>query len=405
MRRRKLISVITAVAAAAALLAGCGSRAASGQNVVPDTAVEAEESSRSGESETQSGAAEQAAAETQTETGQASAAPEETDQTGAEQTVSPQAGDGESITTNGGEVIALSALEHQAEDAASTVYFTSEITPETMIAAYEALGVELSGENIAVKLSTGEPPASNYLDPELIADLVHQVDGTIVENNTAYGGQRASTAMHYQVAEDHGFTDIADFVVLDENGSVSIPVEGGTLLTENLVGAHFPEYDGYLVLSHFKGHAMAGFGGAIKNISIGMASQEGKCLIHTAGESHTSPWGGEQDPFTESMAEAGKSVVDALDGNILFVSVMNHLSIDCDCDGNPAEPDMHDMGILASTDPVALDQACVDMVYASQDDTASLIQRMESRNAVHVLEHGEEIGLGSRTYRMVSIDG
>lgn len=255
-----------------------------------------------------------------------------------------------------------------------------------------------------MKLSTGEPPASNYLDPDLIVDLVHQVNGTIVENNTAYGGQRSSTAMHYQVAEDHGFTDIADFVVLDEEGSVTLPVEGGTRLTENLVGAHFPEYDGYLVLSHFKGHAIAGFGGAIKNISIGMASQEGKCLIHTAGESHTSPWGGEQDPFTESMAEAGKSVVDALDGNILYVSVMNHLSIDCDCDGNPSEPDMHDIGILASTDPVALDQACVDLVYASQDDTESLINRMESRNAIHVLEHGEDIGLGSRTYQMVSID-
>jgi len=166
------------------------------------------------------------------------------------------------------------------------------------------------------------------------------VDGTIVENNTAYGGQRSSTAMHYQVAEDHGFTAIADFVVLDEDGSVSLPVEGGTQLTENLVGAHFPEYDGYLVLSQFKGHAMAGFGGAIKNISIGLGSREGKCLIHTAGESHTSPWGGEQDPFTESMAEAGKSVVDALDGNILYISVMNHLSIDCDCNGNPAEPDL-----------------------------------------------------------------
>ena len=274
-----------------------------------------------------------------------------------------------------------------------------------MTEIYHALGTGLSGDNIAVKLSTGEPPASNYLDPELIADLVHEVDGTIVENNTAYGGQRASTAMHYQVAEDHGFTAIADFVVLDEDGSVSLPVEGGTRLSENLVGAHFPEYDGYLVLSHFKGHAMAGFGGAIKNISIGLASQEGKCLIHTAGESHTSPWGGEQDPFTESMAEAGKSVVDALDGNILYVSVMNHLSVDCDCDGNPAEPDMHDMGILASADPVALDQACVDLVYASEDDTASLIERMESRNGVHVLEHGEEIGLGSRSYRLVSIDG
>ena len=311
---------------------------------------------------------------------------------------------GVEIATNGGEIISVSSLEHQDETAESVVYYTSQITPDAMVAIYQALGDGLSGENIAVKLSTGEPPASNYLDPALIADLVSLVDGTIVENNTAYGGQRSSTAMHYQVAEDHGFTEIADFVVLDEDGSVTLPVEGGTQLTENLVGAHFPEYDGYLVLSHFKGHAMAGMGGAIKNISIGMASQEGKCLIHTAGESHTSPWGGEQDPFLESMAEAGKSVMDALDGNMLFVSVMNHLSVDCDCDGNPAEPDMHDIGILASADPVALDQACVDLVYASQDDTASLIERMESRNAYHVLEHGEDIGLGSRTYRLVSID-
>ena len=198
--------------------------------------------------------------------------------------------------------------------------------------------------------------------------------------------------------------DVLGAELTGENIAVKLPVDGGTHLTENLVGAHFPEYDGYLVLSHFKGHAMAGFGGAIKNISIGMASQEGKCLIHTVGESHTSPWGGEQDPFLESMAEAGKSVVDALDGNIVYVSVMNHLSVDCDCDGNPEEPDMHDIGILASTDPVALDQACVDLVYASQDDTESLINRMESRNAVHVLEHGEEIGLGSRNYQLVSID-
>lgn len=324
-------------------------------------------------------------------------------ESGAAQTAQ-EAVPGESIVTNGGEVISQTSLEHRDEASDAVVYYTSDISAQAMLDIYAALGVELTGDNIAVKLSTGEPPASNYLDPNLIADLVHQVDGTIVENNTAYGGQRSSTAMHYQVAEDHGFTEIADFVVLDEDGSVSLPVEGGTQLTENLVGAHFPEYDGYLVLSHFKGHAMAGFGGAIKNISIGLGSQEGKCLIHTAGESHTSPWGGEQDPFTESMAEAGKSVVDALDGNILFVSVMNRLSIDCDCDGNPAEPDMHDIGILASTDPVALDQACVDLVYASQDDTASLIQRMESRGAIHVLEHGEEIGLGSRSYQLVSID-
>lgn len=373
MRTNQRLALLTGFALMAMLLSGCGSNTASGGNVPSTPSLPTQ-------------------------------GPQSNETTGAHPAENTQAVPGESIQTNGGEVIPLSALEHQNAASDTAVYYTSDISPEAMVAIDDALGVELTGDNIAVKLSTGEPPASNYLDPALIADLVHQVNGTIVENNTAYGGQRASTAMHYQVAEDHGFTDIANFVVVDEDGSVSLPVEGGAQLTENLVGAHFPEYDGYLVLSHFKGHTMAGFGGAIKNISIGMASQEGKCLIHTAGESHTSPWGGEQDPFLESMAEAGKSVVDALDGNILYVSVMNHLSIDCDCDGNPAEPDMHDMGILASTDPVALDQACVDLVYASQDDTESLINRMESRNAIHVLEHGEDIGLGNRIYQLVNID-
>lgn len=377
--RKKIVCLILGTALLGAALAGCGNEDATSATSASSTTSATSATSATSQSEGESG--------TQTTETEGEAVP------------------GESIQTNGGEVISLASLEHQDATSDTVVYFTSDISPEAMVAAYDALGTGLTGENIAVKLSTGEPPASNYLDPDLIVDLVQQVKGTIVENNTAYGGQRSGTAMHYQVAEDHGFTDIADFVVLDEDGSTSLLVEGGTQLTENLVGAHFPEYDGYLVLSHFKGHAMAGFGGAIKNISIGMASREGKCLIHTAGESHTSPWGGEQDPFTESMAEAGKSVVDALDGNILYVSVMNHLSIDCDCDGNPAEPDMHDIGILASTDPVALDQACVDLVYASQDDTESLIDRMESRNAVHVLEHGEDIGLGSRTYQMVSIDG
>ena len=284
----------------------------------------------------------------------------------------------------------------------STVYMTTDISPEGLMRAYEALGVELTGDNIAVKLSTGEP-GSNYLDPALIADLVHEVNGTIVECNTAYQGSRTETQMHYQVAEDHGYTDIADVVIMDEDGSYSIPVEGGTRMTENLVGAHFPEYDGFLVLSHFKGHAIAGFGGAIKNISIGMASQEGKCLIHTDGASHTSPWGGAQDPFLECMAEAGKSVSDAVDGNMLYINVMNRLSVDCDCDSSPAEPDMHDIGILASTDPVALDQACVDLVYAAEDGD-SLVSRIESRNGEHVLEHGEAVGLGNRSYELVSID-
>lgn len=290
------------------------------------------------------------------------------------------------------------------DEEASVVYMTTDISPEGLMAVYEALGWTPSG-TVAVKLSTGEPPASNYLRPELIADLVQAVDGTIVECNTAYGGSRAETAMHYQVAEDHGFTAIADFQIQDEEGSMTLPVEGGVRLTENYVGVAFDDYDSYLVLSHFKGHSMAGFGGAIKNISIGLGSSEGKSWIHSGGTSLTSPWGGEQDAFLESMAEAGKSVSDYL-GNgerIVYINVMNRLSVDCDCDGNPAEPDMHDIGILASADPVALDQACIDLVYGAEDGQ-SLINRIESRNGLHTLEHGEEIGLGSREYQLVNID-
>lgn len=293
-----------------------------------------------------------------------------------------------------------------SQNSASKVYMTTDISPEGLKAVYDALGRSPTGK-VAVKLSTGEPPASNYLRPELIKDLVQSVDGTIVENNTAYGGSRAETAMHYQVAKDHGFTNIAEFQILDENGSMTLPVTGGTQLSENYVGAHFGDYDSYLVLSHFKGHAMAGFGGAIKNISIGLGLSEGKCWIHSAGNSRTSPWGGAQDPFLESMAEAGKSVSDYL-GNgerIVYINVMNRLSVDCDCDGNPAEPDMHDIGILASTDPVAVDQACIDLIYAQKDgDGASLVNRIESRNGLHTLEHAAEIGLGSRTCELVSVD-
>ena len=197
------------------------------------------------------------------------------------------------------------------ETGTPTVYFTSDISPEGLLAVYDALDWEPTGE-VAVKLSTGEPPASNYLRPELIKDLVQSVNGTIVECNTAYGGSRASTAMHYQVAKDHGFTDIADFQILDEDGFMTLPVSGGSVLTENYVGAAFTDYDSYLILSHFKGHSMAGFGGAIKNISIGLGSSEGKAWIHSGGTSRTNAWGGKQDAFLEAMAEAGKSVADYL---------------------------------------------------------------------------------------------
>lgn len=281
------------------------------------------------------------------------------------------------------------------------VYMTTEISPESLIAVYEALGVSLSGK-IAVKLSTGEP-GSNYLRTDLIGDLVMSFENpTIVECNTAYGGSRSNTAMHYQVAEDHGYTAIADVDIMDEDGSMTLTVEGGDNLTENYVGANFENYDYFIVLSHFKGHAMAGYGGAIKNISIGIASSEGKTHIHTGGRGG-SMWSADQDAFLESMAEAGKSVVDYLDGNILYINVMNRLSVDCDCDGNPSEPDMHDIGILASFDPVALDQACIDLVYGAEDGQ-SLIKRIESRNGLHTLEQAEKIGLGSREYQLVNID-
>lgn len=289
--------------------------------------------------------------------------------------------------------------------ATSDVFFTKNITPAGIMAIYEKLGREATG-NVAVKLSTGEAGNTHYLSPELIKDLVQKVNGTIVECNTAYGGSRAETAMHMQVAEDHGFTKIAKVDIMDVDGEVALPVVNGKHLKNDYVGSHFKNYDFCLVLTHFKGHAMGGFGGALKNISIGIASPHGKVVIHTAGTRDSgSIWYDDQDAFLESMAEAAKAVSDSLDNGkkIMYISVMNHLSVDCDCDGNPSKPDMHDIGILGSLDPVALDQACVDLVYKAPDGK-SLINRMESRHGIHTVEHAAEIGLGSREYNLINID-
>ena len=290
-----------------------------------------------------------------------------------------------------------------SEDA-PVVWFTADISAEGLVRVYDALGWEPAGK-VAVKISTGEPPSSNYLRPELIGDLVRKVDGTIVECNTAYGGSRASSAMHKQVAEDHGFLDIADFDLLDEDGEVEWPVTGGKRLTRAIVGSHAENYSDWLILSHFKGHAMAGFGGAIKNVAIGMSSPSGKVYVHTAGtKTKGSIWYSDQDAWLEALGEMVTGVRDHVGAeHIVYVNVMNRLSVDCDCDGNPAEPDMHDIGILASADPVALDQACIDLVYQAPD-SASLVKRIERQNGLHTLEHAEKIGLGSRTYRLVSID-
>lgn len=310
---------------------------------------------------------------------------------------------GETLKTNGGIELDKSVLPYATGDlSASVVFFISEITPETLIRAYEALGVSLPGR-VGVKMSTGESEDSNYLRPALIGDLVHLVNGTIVECNTAYGGNRASTAMHRQQAKDNGLLDIADLDILDEEGSMEIAIDGGRRITVDYVGSHFADYDSFLVLNHFKGHAMAGFGGAIKNLSIGFGSSTGKVWIHSGGTRTTGGIFGETDAFLEAMADAAKGVNESMGGNIVYISVMNRLSVDCDCDGNPAEPDIHDIGILASTDPLAIDQAAIDLVYA-MPDSGSLIRRIESRDGLHTLEAGEANGLGSRYYQLIVLD-
>lgn len=303
----------------------------------------------------------------------------------------------------------ISNLPHKTDDKnAPIVYFIRDVSSASMLKVYNALGWNATGKT-GVKISTGEPPASNYLRPELLKDTVQKVNGTIVECNTAYGGSRASVAMHKQVVKDHGFLTIADFDLLDEDGSMTILISGGQRLKEDYVGTHFKNYDSYLVISHFKGHAMAGFGGAIKNLSIGFGSgtssgKSGKAWIHSGGTSTRKVWGGQQLAFLEAMADAAKGVCDSMNGgkNIAFINVLNRLSVDCDCDGNPAEPDMHDIGILASLDPLAIDQAAIDLVYVAPD-SASLKQRIESRQGLHTLDAAEKIGLGNRNYRLVEI--
>ncbi|WP_455499045.1 DUF362 domain-containing protein [Coprobacter sp.] len=286
----------------------------------------------------------------------------------------------------------------------AAVYMLRDISSQNLIRIYEILGRPVSGK-VAVKLSTGEPGGNNFLKPELIADLVRKVNGTIVECNTAYEGKRCDTESHLKAAADHGFTSIASVDIMDAEGEIRLPVRGGKHLTEDIVGSHYTDYDFTVVLSHFKGHAMGGFGGAIKNISIGIASANGKRLIHSAGTSTTS-WGNpKQDDFLESMAEAAKAVADHCRDKILYINVMNNLSVDCDCDSHPAAPQMADIGILASLDPVALDKACVDMVYNSPDEgRRHLIERIESLNGIHTLEHAEAINLGSQKYNLVVLD-
>lgn len=302
----------------------------------------------------------------------------------------------------------VEAPEAVVADDAATVYFVKDITSENILKVYEALGRKAEGK-VAVKLSTGEPGNDYHLDPKLIAPLVQQLHGTIVENNTAYNGGRDHTADHLKAAADHGFTAIAPVVIMDADGEDTLVVKGGRHLKENYVGQAWKDYDFTVVLSHFKGHPMAGFGGAMKNISIGMASSRGKCWIHSAGQytDKAQTWNNipADTVFQEAMAEASRSVIDAAGDRILYINVANNLSVDCDCVATPAAPEMGDLGIFASLDPVAVDQACIDAVRQSPDHgKIHLIERIDSKSGPWNLEYAEKIGAGTRKYKLVELE-
>ena len=289
------------------------------------------------------------------------------------------------------------------------VYFTKELTPDALIKIYECLGVELTGK-VGVKVSTGEKGSKGYLKADLIGPLVKKLNGTIIECNTAYPGARNTAKEHLEVAKEHGFTSFAEVDIMDSEGEFKIPVKSGKHLEYDIVGSHLSNYDSMLNLSHVKGHAMGGYGAALKNQSIGVASRNGKAYIHSCGVTSdpnkcwSTPY--EQTDFIESMAEAAKAVSDYFKDNgktILYINVMNAMSVDCDCDANQGDPVMPDIGIAASLDPVALDQACIDMIWNSPDSEL-LKARVDRQEGRHILPYAESIGLGSREYELVNID-
>lgn len=296
--------------------------------------------------------------------------------------------------------------------AQSKVYMTTEISPEALVKIYKALGREATGR-VAVKISTGEGGNTHYLKPELIGKLVDEVNGTIVECCTAYGGTRQDPKKHWETIRDHGFSSRFAVDLMDEYGQMRIPVQDRKHLNFDIVGEHLGHYDFMINLAHFKGHAMGGFGGVLKNASIGVASTAGKAYIHSVGITddpelcwqHTE----NQDGFLESMAAAAQAVHNwfGRGKNILYINVMNNMSVDCDCDGNPAEPKLKDMGILASLDPVALDKACLDLVFnhkaAPGDDEQPLIERINRQHGAYIVDYAEKIGLGSKTYKLITL--
>ena len=289
------------------------------------------------------------------------------------------------------------------------VYFTKAITPESVVKMYETLGINLPGK-VAVKLHSGEQGNQNYIRPEFVRPIVEKLNGTVVECNTAYGGARNTTEKHKKLIEEHHWTKYFNVDIMDEEGpDVELEIPNGKILKQNFVGKHINNYDSMLVLSHFKGHPMGGYGGALKQLSIGVASSEGKAWIHSAGKSKDqyTIWGDlpEQDKFLESMADAASSVVKHFNGNIAFINVMCNLSVDCDCCAVAEDPCMKDIGILASLDPIAIDQACIDLVYNSKDPGRDhFVERVERQHGIHTIEAAAELGFGTREYELINID-
>lgn len=294
--------------------------------------------------------------------------------------------------------------------AQSKVYMTKEISPESLVRIYKALGVPATGR-VAIKISTGEQGGNNYLKPTLIRNLVDEVNGTLVECCTAYGGSRQDKKKHWETVHNHGFDSIAAVDIMDEYGQMRIPVQDKKHIKYDIVGDHLAHYDFMINLAHFKGHAMGGFGGVLKNQSIGVASTAGKAYIHSAGKTQDadSLWQNiaEQDDFLESMAAAAQGVANYFGKNIIYIDIMNNMSVDCDCDAHPADPMLKDMGILASTDPVALDQACLDLVFnhkaAPGDDEKPLIERINRQHGTYITDYAEKIGFGSKKYELIMI--
>ena len=303
--------------------------------------------------------------------------------------------------------------QNEQADTTPVVYFTSQITPESLVSIYDALGVTIpENARVAIKISTGESQQTNHLRPDFIAPFVNHVNGRLVECNTAYGGNRATTEDHLKAIEQRGYVNVD---IMDAEDTIHLPVTDTKWIKYDIVGSHLANYDFMINLAHFKGHVMGGFGGVLKNQSIGVASSAGKAYIHSAGVTddvvecwkHTA----NQDGFLESMAAAAQAVHNYFkqDGrNIVYINVMNNMSIDCDCNAHPAAPVLKDMGILASTDPVALDKACLDLVFGhesvSGDDADPLIERIKSKHGTHIVEYAEQLGLGSTTYRLINLD-